>query len=356
MQSILYTIQRDGGKNPQDCEELLYSYFAKLKQKHKDGKLDPGTIKNRKSTIRNLLKKTKVPIDWDEVFKGLPKPRRYTNDRAYSQDEILKISEYNDKRIKPIVYTMAISGMRLGAWDYLKWSHITPLSRDGKVICALTELYYGTDEQYPTLITKEAYMELAKWMEFRRESGEKINNDSWVMRHYWDTKEGFTHGSISNPEQLKSYGIKSLLDSALTRQGLRKNLPNGKTRHEVKLAHGFRKHHETQLIKAGLRQVDVNILQGHANDGMIDHYYRPSMNPDNRIDDYLINEFLKAERFLIIDEKDKEIDEIRKELDKKYEDVKKDVEFDIIKRIEENNQKMEQEWRTVLKAGMEINK
>ena len=345
-----------GKIDPQDCEELIYSYFAKLKQKHKDGKLDAGTIKNRKSTIRNLLKKTKIQIDWDEVFKGLPKPRRYTNDRAYSQDEILKICEYNDKRIKPIVYTMVSSGMRLGAWDYLKWSHITPLSRDGKVLCALIELYYDTDEQYPTLITKEAYMELAKWMEFRKESGEEINDDSWVMRHYWDTKEGFTHGSISIAEQLKSYGIKSLLDSALRRQGLRKNLPDGKKRHEVKIAHGFRKYHETQLIKAGLKHVDVNILQGHANDGMIDHYYRPSMNPNNRIDDYLIDEFLKAERFLIIDEKDKEIDEIRKELDKKYEDVKKEVELDILQRIEENNKKMEQEWRTVLKAGMEINK
>jgi hypothetical protein len=46
-----------GEKDPQDYEELLYSYFAKLKQKHKDGKLDAETIKNHKSTIRNLQKK-----------------------------------------------------------------------------------------------------------------------------------------------------------------------------------------------------------------------------------------------------------------------------------------------------------
>lgn len=193
-------------------------------------------------------------------------------------------------------------------------------------------------------------MELAKWMEFRRKSGEEINGDSWVMRHYWDTKEGFTHGSISKPEQLTSNGIKSLLDSAVRRQGLRKNLPDGKTRHEVKLAHGFRKLHETQLIKAGLKQVDVNILQGHANDGMVDHYYRPSMNPDNRIDDYLINEFLKAERFLIVDEKQKENDELRKELDKKYEDVKKEVELDIIKQMEEYKKKLKHETQSMLKT------
>jgi hypothetical protein len=344
-----------GEKDPQECEELLYSYFSKLKQRHKEGKLDAGTIKNRKATVKNLLKKTKISIDWDEVFKGLPKPKRYTNDRAYSLEEIIKICDYNDRRIKPIVYTMVSSGMRLGAWDYLKWKHIAPIPKDGNVICALIELYYGTDEQYPTLITKEAYQVLEKWKEFRKKSGEEVNDDSWVMRHYWDTKEGFTHGSINKPDQLTSNGVKSLLDSALRRQGLRKNLPDGKSRHDVKLAHGFRKYHETQLIKAGLKQVDVNILQGHANDGMIDHYYRPSMNPENRIDEYLINEFLKAERFLIVDEKDKEIYEIRKELDKKYEDVKKEVEFDIMKRIEENNKKIEQEWRNVLRAAGNAN-
>jgi hypothetical protein len=48
-----------GEKDLQDCEEILYSYFAKLKQKHKDGKLDAGTIKNRKATVKNLLKRPK---------------------------------------------------------------------------------------------------------------------------------------------------------------------------------------------------------------------------------------------------------------------------------------------------------
>ena len=45
-----------------------------------------------------------------KFLKVLPKPKRYTNDRAYSIDEIIKICEYNDKRIKPIVYTMVSSG------------------------------------------------------------------------------------------------------------------------------------------------------------------------------------------------------------------------------------------------------
>jgi hypothetical protein len=28
------------------------------------------------------------------------------------------------------IYTMASSGIRLGAWDYIRWKHIQPIKRD----------------------------------------------------------------------------------------------------------------------------------------------------------------------------------------------------------------------------------
>lgn len=205
----------------------------------------------------------------------------------------------------------------MGAWDYLKWGHISPQIRNGKLVCALIEVYKGTNEQYPTLITAETYNILKDWMGFREKSRETITPDSWVMRDYWDTEEGFTHWMARDPQQLKSSGIKSLVDSAVRRQGLRTNLTNGKKRHVVQLNHSFRKFRETQLFKANLKEVDINILQGHANEGMIDHYYRPSADPNNRIDDYLINEFLKAEEFLIIDDTKKQIDEFKEDLEQR---------------------------------------
>ncbi len=283
------------------CEELVYSYLSYLKEQYEDEKkISAGTIKNRKIVVKNLLEILKIPFDWKLVSRGLPKPERYSNDRAPTIEEIRKICEYNDRRIKPIVYTMCSSGIRLGAWEYLKWEHIIPVERDGKVVAALMEVYVGTDSQYPTLITKESYDSLKAWMDFRKGSGEVITGESWVMRHYWDTKEGFTHGNISKPTKLSKNGIKGLIDSALRRQGLRKNLTNGKKRHEFKLNHSFRKWRETQLIMAGLKQQDINILMGHENSGMVDHYYRPWVNGEQKIDDYLVNEFLKASDYLSI--------------------------------------------------------
>jgi integrase len=285
------------------CEELVYSYLSYLKEQYEEErKISAGTIKNRKVVVKNLLEILKIPFDWKLVSRGLPKPERYSNDSIPTLAQIRKICEYNDKRIKPIVYMMCSGGLRIGAWDHLKWKNIVPIKRHGQIVAALVEVYAGTESQYPTLITKECYCSLESWINFRKESGEKITGESWLMRHYWDTKEGFTHGNIMNPVKLSKDGVKGLIDSAMRRQGLRKNLTSGNKRHEFMLNHSFRKWRETQLILAGLKQQDINILMGHENSGMVDNYYRPWANGQQKIDDYLINEFLKASSNLSIQE------------------------------------------------------
>ena len=73
-----------------------------------------------------------ISIPWKRVTKGLPKARNYADDRAPTIEEIRKIIEYPDRRIKPIVCPMASSGIRLGVWDYLKWKYIIPVERKGR--------------------------------------------------------------------------------------------------------------------------------------------------------------------------------------------------------------------------------
>jgi hypothetical protein len=51
------------------------------------------------------------------------------------------------QRIKAIIYSMASGGFRVGAWDYLKWGHVIPIERNGKIIAAKVIIYSGEDEE-----------------------------------------------------------------------------------------------------------------------------------------------------------------------------------------------------------------
>jgi len=77
-----------------------------------------------------------IPIPWKKVTRGLPKGKNYADDRIPTIEEIRKVLEYPDRRIKAIVYTTASSGIRIGAWDYLHWEHIQPIKKDGEVVAA----------------------------------------------------------------------------------------------------------------------------------------------------------------------------------------------------------------------------
>ena len=75
--------------------------------------------------MRNYLKSIKlfcemadIPITWKKITRGLPKGRDYADDRVPTIEEMQKLLEYPDRRIKAIVYAMASSGIRVGAWDY----------------------------------------------------------------------------------------------------------------------------------------------------------------------------------------------------------------------------------------------
>jgi hypothetical protein len=104
-----------------------------------------------------------------------------TQMRAPTLEEIKKLCEYPDRRIKAIVYTMISSGIRVGAWDYLIWGNIRPIQEDGKIVAARMVVYDGEDDSYISYITPSAYRELAEWVNYRKESGEVITDESWVI-------------------------------------------------------------------------------------------------------------------------------------------------------------------------------
>jgi hypothetical protein len=236
-----------------------------------------------------------LSLNWKKISRGLPRVKKSSSDRAPTLEELRKMMEYPDRRIKSIVCSMTSGGFRLGAWDYLRWKHVIPISNNkGEIIAAKVIIYAEEEDEYYTFITPEAYSALKDWMDFRISYGEKITGDSWVMRDLWQTTNqnyGARWGLATNPKKLQSIAIKRLLSRALWEQGIRQVLPAGVKRHEWKGSHGYRKAFKSRAEQV-MRPANVEILMGH-DIGVSESYWRPTERE-------LLEDYLKAVPLLSI--------------------------------------------------------
>jgi integrase len=278
--------KNNANENGRWAFSCIIQYMQHQKERAERKEITAGTVKNYFQVIKLFCEMSDISVPWKRISRGLPKSRKFADDRAPTIDEISKMLEYPDRRIKAIIYTMASSGIRVGAWDYLKWKHIIPIQQNGQVIAAKLIVYAGENDEYFTFISAEAYNELEKWKEYRILSGESVDVNSWVMRNIWNTKKGYTRGLVSSPVKLKSEGVKRLVEDALWTQGLRKKLDSNKKRHEFQTDHGLRKWFKTRCELAGMKPINIEILMNHST-GISDSYYRAT-------EAELLEDYLKA--------------------------------------------------------------
>jgi hypothetical protein len=294
-------------ENQQWAEEKILLFLNFHKQRVLRKELAAGTLKNLCLAIKTFYEAygDLLPtLNWKRrISKALPRAKSSSNDRAPTQEEIRKLCECPDRRIKPIVYTMCSSGIRLGAWDFLCWKHVSPKTNEkGEVVAAKLLVYAGEPEEYYTFITPEAYNVLKEWMDFRASYDEKITAESWVMRNRWQTvdvvkgrggEKGGRFGLATHPKKLPSNAIKKILVRALSIQGIRVALPEGVRRHEWKGAHGYRKFFQTNATRV-MSSINVEFLMGHSL-GLPESYYKPTEND-------VLQDYLKAVPSLTIND------------------------------------------------------
>ncbi|HEY9492076.1 MAG TPA: hypothetical protein VIP56_08830 [Nitrososphaeraceae archaeon] len=132
----------------------IISFLQYEKERVQKEEITAATLTNFVKSLKLYTEMAEILIPWKKITRGLPRPRGVANDRAPTVDEIRQLIQYPDRRIKPILYTMASSGIRLGAWDYLKWKHITPIhSEAGGVLAAKIIVYAGDSEEYYAFIS-----------------------------------------------------------------------------------------------------------------------------------------------------------------------------------------------------------
>jgi hypothetical protein len=84
---------------------LKFVYYQRERVDKKE--ISGATVRNYTKSIRLFCEMADIPIQWKKITRGLPKGKKYADDRIPTLQELRKLVEYPDRRIKAIVYTMA---------------------------------------------------------------------------------------------------------------------------------------------------------------------------------------------------------------------------------------------------------
>ncbi len=287
------TFKKDNDDNRTLQKQLIW-FAGSQKERVNNKELSPSTVPNYFKAIKLFCQANNLDnkVNWKVVSKSYPKGLQASDDRAPTLEEIQKLIEFPDRRIKPLVLILVSSGIRIGAFETLVWKHITPkFNKSNEIIAAKIIVYPNDREKYYSFLTPECYNSVKEWMDYRVACGESITKESFVMRDIW--QNGDMEGA-KNPKPLNSFAITRLLNRAWQAQKIRPQLQKGEKRHEFKTAHGFRKYFKTQTEQARISSAMIEIMMGHSL-GVSSSYMKPT-------EDSLLNEYLIAIDYLTVNQ------------------------------------------------------
>ena len=232
-------------------------------------------------------------ISWKKITKIMPRVRKTGSDRAPTIQEIRLMVDAADARTRCIILMCASSGIRVGAFDGMRWGDVTPVpaKEGGGVSAARLLVYRDSAEEYVTFVSPECHEALLRYRTMREEAGERVTDDSPLIRDAWDTHP-YRKGRRKDPgtaTPLASKTISNMMGRFLKTLNMRNKTRARAAGHEFKQIHGFRKYFKTNAERT-MKTIDVEKLMGHA-----ENYYKPP-------EDYLLEQYAAAVPNLTISE------------------------------------------------------
>ncbi len=75
----------------------IIQYLQRLKERVEMKEITAGTMKNRYQAVKLFCEMADINISWKKISRGIPRVRKFANDRAPTAEEIQKIIEYPSK-------------------------------------------------------------------------------------------------------------------------------------------------------------------------------------------------------------------------------------------------------------------
>jgi len=251
-----------------------------------------------------------VALNWIKLSKMKPEKKKLTGDMPYKTEDIQQILRVvgSNLKFRCLVHVISASGMRIGSFEELKLKHIQDMPNGCKSI-----LVYEDDKaEYTTFIHQEAVEALDEYLEYRTKSGEVLTPESWVFPSKSDcNKPALT---VSMRTQMARYAHHNDIKS------------KKRGRYEIQACHGFRKRFDT-ILKSNYN-VNINLaekMMGHSTTIPLDNvYFKPAI-------EQLFDEYQKAIPELMIEDKFRLEQQLKKKDEQINELNQKDNEIDMLK-------------------------
>ena len=143
LEERLYNLYNKSKSNTEWLQDSLIDFIIFQKERAARGEITESTIPNYYKPVKLFCDMNDIVINWRLVTRGMPRGSHAANDRSPTVEEIIQILKYPDVRIKAIVLTMISSGIRVGAWDYLRWKHVIPIEVDNAIVASRIVVYAG---------------------------------------------------------------------------------------------------------------------------------------------------------------------------------------------------------------------
>jgi integrase len=282
--------------NPKFIQKQIIDYLISLK--NPPTSLRYATRSQYLAAIMTFYDLNEVVLNKKKIYRYLGEEERPIENRGYTTEEIAKMLEVCDERVKALILFLASTGVRIRAIVDLKLEDLinTPAYDLYQV-----KVYSDTKESYFTFSTPEAAKAINTYLSYRERYGEKLTPKSPAFRDQFDRNDP---ASVHNVQPLKLRTVERLISRAVEKSGIRTvqkmTVPHsekGRIRKNIRLTAGFRKFFDTQLIYADVKSAIKEMFMGHSI-GLDDHYFKPGEND-------VLEEYLKAVDCLTINEENR---------------------------------------------------
>ena len=254
--------------DPKIVENQIINFILDQKQQGKKF----YAISNYVNCVISFYKINDVLVNTKKITRFMPERRRAKTDRSYTHNEIGKMLEIADERMRSVILVLASSGMRIGALPLIRLRNL----KDNRMT-----VYETFGEEYLTFISPECKKAVENYLDMRSRYGETLTDNSLLIREQFDIRDQF---QIKKPKQISRDAIQWMIKDIVKRSGVGK---------DVMLAHGFRKFFTTQLINSKVNPEIREMLLGHKI-GLASSYNKPTS-------DEMMSEYEKAIDNLTID-------------------------------------------------------